>query len=55
MERMNMTRAYDRILKIARAIADLGACAEVLDHHDRGAHQRYLNLDRGTYMGHSLI
>ncbi len=34
MERMNMSaRAYDRILKVARTIADLEACADVLDHH----------------------
>ena len=40
MERMNMSaRAYDRILKVARTIADLEACADVLDHHIRGAHQ----------------
>ena len=30
---MNMSaRAYDRILKVARTIADLEACADVLDH-----------------------
>jgi predicted ATPase with chaperone activity len=40
MERMNMSaRAYDRILKVARAIADLEGCADVLTHHNRGAHQ----------------
>ena len=42
MERMNMSaRAYDRILKVARTIADLEACADVLDHHIMGAHQPY--------------
>ena len=40
MERMNMSaRAYDRILKVARTIADLEGTAHVLDHHNRGAHQ----------------
>ena len=40
MERMNMSaRAYDRILKVARTIADLEGTADVLDHHIRGAHQ----------------
>ena len=40
MERMNMSaRAYDRILKVARTIADLEGTADVLDHHSRGAHQ----------------
>ena len=34
MERMNMSaRAYDRILKVARTIADLEGTADVLDHH----------------------
>ena len=34
MERMNMSsRAYDRILKAARTIADLEASADVIDHH----------------------
>ena len=49
---MNMSdRTYDRILKVARTIADLEACADVLDHHNRGAHQPYRNLDRPSYMG----
>ena len=55
MERMNMSaRAYDRILKVARTIADLEGTADVLDHHNRGAHQPYRNLDRPTYLGSSL-
>ncbi len=29
----------DRILKVARTIADLEGTADVLDHHSRGAHQ----------------
>ena len=34
MERMNMSaRAYDRILKVARTIADLEGCSDVLTHH----------------------
>ena len=40
MERMNMSaRAYDRILKVARTIADLEGCHDVLTHQNRGAHQ----------------
>ena len=40
IERINMSaRAYDRILKVARTIADLETCAEGIDHHNRGAHQ----------------
>ena len=55
MERMNMSaRAYDRILKVARTIADLEACADVLDHHIIARHQPNRNLDRPTYLGTSL-
>ena len=55
MERMNMSaRAYDRILKVARTIADLEGTADVLDHHNRGAHQPHRNLDRSTYMGSNI-
>ena len=55
MERINMgARAYDRILKVARTIADLEACADVLDHHMIARHQPYRNLDRPSYMGNTL-
>ena len=37
---MNMSaRAFDRILKVARTIAYLEGCADVLTHYNRGAHQ----------------
>ena len=40
MDRMNMSaRAYDRILKVARTIADLEGCADVLTHHNIARHQ----------------
>ena len=46
MDRMNMSaRAYDRILKVARTIADLEGCADVLTHHIMEA-IAYRNLDR---------
>ena len=52
MERMNMSaRAHDRILKVACTIADLEGTADVLDHHNRGAHQPHRNLDCPTYLG----
>ena len=46
MEGMNMSAcAYDRILEVARTIAD------VLDHHIIARHQPHRNLDRPTYLG----
>ncbi len=40
MDRMSMSdRTYDRILKVARTIADLEACADVLDQHNIARHQ----------------
>ena len=49
MERMNMSaRAYDRILKDARTIADLEAAPTVLDHHINEA-IAYRNLDRNSH------
>ena len=49
--KMNMSaRAYDRILKVARTIADLDGSVAVLQHHVMEA-IGYRNLDRSTYFG----
>ena len=49
----SLLHKYAEPNKVARTIADLEACADVLDHHIMEA-IAYRNLDRPSYMGSSI-
>jgi magnesium chelatase family protein len=54
MEKLSLSaRAYSRILKVARTIADLSACDHVQEEHIAEA-VSYRNLDRSDWAERSL-